>query len=345
MPNYLRLLIAVLILALPCRAQAEGEAATPRKYLSIDYSSHSSFKGAVVNSFAPTSYRANVGAVLHNTIEPLNPIRYVGAIAIVELQKQIASGEGIDPGKIIKKMDPAGLAGGYFGAQLGETLGAVAQTALARGFGPVGGTIGFALRPVLWLAGSSIGGEAARSLVRGDGGDPLKTGMAKALREYNPIVDSVQMIGDNVGGVIGQALIPVPFVGMMVGASIGGVAGLLLGKAITKTGPGMALEESLKKRMKSKADELAPEQAHALEQGAPSGEKLAVPSINGATAPPAAAPAAPVNTAPAAPVSTATRSRVDIHTSYLAVQEAMRTGNQKLLQQRLEEYRRAKAGQ
>lgn len=320
---------ALVLLALPCFA--EGEAAPGKKYLSIDYTTHSSFKGAVVNSFAPTDYRANVGAVLKNTIEPLNPIRYVGAIAIVELQKQIASGEGIDPGKILKKMDPAGLAGGYFGAQIGETLGAVAQTALARSFGPVGGTIGFALRPLLWLAGSNVGAEAARSVVRGDEGDPIKAGMAKGLREYNPIVDSVQMIGDNVGGVIGQALIPIPFVGLMVGAAVGGVGGLLLGKAITQTGPGKALDEHLRKGMKSKADQLAPEQQRALEDGAAPKSQASVPVINGATAP----PAAPVTT-PAA--------RGDVQKAYSALQEAMRGNNPLLLKQRLDEYRRAKEG-
>lgn len=336
MPKKLLTLLVAVVALLPCPARAEGQAATPRKYYSIDYTVHPNFKGAVINSFAPTDYRANVGAVLKNTIEPLNPVRYIGAVAIVELQKQIASGEGIDPGKILKKMDPAGLAGGYFGAQIGETLGAVAQTALARGFGPVGGTIGFALRPILWLAGSSVGGEAARSLVRGDKGDPIKTGMARGLREYNPIVDSVQMIGDNVGGVIGQALIPIPFVGLMAGAAVGGVVGLLLGKAITQTGPGKAMDDSLRRRMHAKADQLAPEQD--LAQGAPPGAAVAVPIIRGATGP--AAGAGPAATA----VSGAAALRPDVHRTYLGVQEAMRRGDQKLVQKRLEEYRRAKEG-
>lgn len=343
--NLLACLVAVLAV-LPTAARCETPAATSRPFYSIDYTVHPTFKGAVLNSFAPTSYRENVGAVLRNTYEPLNPVRYVGAVAIVELQKQIASGEGIDPGKIIKKMDPAGLAGGYFGAQIGEALGAVAQTALARSCGPIGGTIGFALRPILWLAGSSVGGEAARSIVRGDKGDPVKAGMAKALREFNPIVDSVQMIGDNVGGVIGQAMIPIPFVGLMCGAAVGGVAGLLLGKAITQTGPGKALDESLRTRMKSKADQLAPEQQRELEKGAHPSAAVTVPRINGTTAPPQAVamPSTVPAGAPAAPVSSATVSRPDVHRTYLAVQEAMRAGDQKLLLKRLEEYRRAKEG-
>lgn len=374
-------LLVLLVLCLPAPARAEGEAAAGRPYYSIDYTTHASFGGAVVNSFAPTSYRANVGAVLHNTIEPLNPVRYVGAVALVELQKQVASGNGINVGKLLDKLDPAGLAGGYFGAQMGETLGAVAQTALARACGPVGGAMGFALRPILWLAGSSIGGEAARSLAHGEKGDPLKTGMAKTLREYNPIQDSVQMIGDNVGGVIGQALIPVPFVGMMCGACVGGVAGLLLGKAICQTGPGKALDDTLRSSMRKKADQLSPETAR---EGVPADDSskpgsLIVPQINGATGPPPRSsaaipgaghavaagkasaagragslsqPAAPGSTtpgagssatgAPAAPVSTA--SRADIHKAYLGVQEAMARGDQKLLQQRLKEYQRIKEG-
>ena len=337
----IRLLLAVLALALPCAARADGDAITGRTYLSIDYSAHGTFRGAVGNSFAPTDYRANVGAVLKNTIQPLNPVRYVGAVAIVELQKQIASGNGIDPAKILKKLDPAGLAGGYFGAQIGETLGAVAQTALSRSLGPMGGTVGFALRPILWLVGSSMGGEAARSIVHGDGGNPIKTGIATALREFNPVQDSIQMIGDNVGGVIGQALIPVPFVGMMAGACVGGVAGLLLGKAICATGPGGMLNDTLKKSMNEKANDLVPERAQELGPpgAAPDHPPAVVPVIHGATSP-RAAPAAPVSTA-AVPDA---RTRADIQKSYLALQEAMRGNDPKLLQKRLEEYRRAKEG-
>jgi hypothetical protein len=322
MPSRLAILLAALFC---CPGLLAAEEAAARRYLSIDYTVHGTFKGAVRNSFAPTDYRANVGAVLKNTIEPLNPVRYVGAVAIVELQKQLASGEGLDLGKVVKKLDPAGLTGGYFGAQLGETLGAVAQTALARSMGPVGGTFGFALRPILWLAGSSIGAEVGRGVARGDKGDPLKQGMAVALREFNPIVDSAQMIGDNVGGVIGQAMIPVPFVGLMVGSAVGGVTGLLLGKAVTRTGPGKALDEHLRATLGGKADELAPDRRP---KPGPATTAVNVPTINGATG--ARAPA-PVD-------------RPEARRAYAAFQEAVKRNDAALTARRLEEYRKAKEG-
>ena len=322
------LLAALLVLVLPASSRAQTDAPAARPYYSIDYSVHDTFGGAIKNSFAPTSFRDNVGASLSNTLQPLNPVRYVGAIVALEVQKEIASGNGIDVGKVIRKLDPASLAGGYLGAQAGEIVGAAAQTALSCAVGPIGGTLGFALRPILWLAGSSIGGEVGRSIAHGDQGgtgNPFKDGIAKALREFNPVQDSVQMIGDNVGGVIGQALIPVPFVGFLAGATVGGVTGLLLGKAVTATGPGQALDSYLRRVFKAKADRLAPERMMEAGDAPP-----AVPRISGATA------------APAAPMNTTSKAAAD--RAYSALQDALKRNDRASAKQHLDEYQRALSG-
>lgn len=239
------------------RLCAEGGAAPARTYLTIDYQAHDTFVGAIRGSIAPTSVKSNVGAVLRNTRDPLNPLRYLTSVLGLEVQKQIASGEGIDVKKLMDKLDAKGIALGYLGAQGGEMMGAAAQSVLAKAFGPIGGFAGFTLRPMLWLIGSNVGMEAGKNL--GKGGNPLKGGVSVALTEYNPMQDTLQMVGDNVGGVIGQALIPIPLVGNMVGGAVGGVAGLLISRAITSTSAGRGLDETIRAKFRGLASTITGE--------------------------------------------------------------------------------------
>ena len=245
--------VALILGSSPARAEGVSTAAaSPRIYLSVDYQTHSSFGSAVYRSFSPTNLRANVGAVGRNTIDPLNPFRYITSVLVLEAQKQIASGEGLDPKKLFEKLDLKALALGYLGAQGGEMLGAAIQSVLAKSIGPVGGVIGFAVRPVLWYLGSNIGQAAGKAL--GHGGDPLREGVEVALTEYNPVQDTLQMVGDNVGGVIGQALIPIPVVGGMVGGIFGGVTGLLMSKLVTGSEAGQKIDQKFRSRFRDFAD-------------------------------------------------------------------------------------------
>lgn len=263
----LRLRLALLFMLVPLAGtgvsglRAEGPAAVaaakPRVFLTIDYQSHDTFLGAVRGSIAPTSIKSNTGAVFRNTIDPLNPLRYLTTVMGLEVQKQIASGEGIDVKKLVEKLDVKGIALGYLGAQGGEMLGAAAQSVLAKAFGPIGGFAGFTLRPMLWLIGSNVGMTAGKNL--GKGGNPLKDGVSVALTEYNPMQDTLQMVGDNIGGVVGQALIPIPLVGNMVGGAIGGVAGLLLSKGLTATRAGKDIDQSIREKFKGLASTLTGE--------------------------------------------------------------------------------------
>lgn len=251
----------LLLLALlpPDQLLAEGAGGATgggRVYLSLDYLQHPTFGQAVKGSIAPTNLRANVRAVARNTLDPLNPARYIGAVFIIEAQRQIANGQPLDVGAIIGEMSPGGLAMGYMGAQGGDMLGATIQSMAARGAGPIGGLFGFALRPVLWYLGSTMGQSLGKGAEEGEI-SPSKA-MASALREFNPTRDTFQMVGDAVFSVIGQALIPIPLVGAMVGGAVGGVIGLGVGKAVLQTESGRIAHEKLKEGLARLANVFEP---------------------------------------------------------------------------------------
>jgi hypothetical protein len=319
-------LAAVWAAALACAVQAQEPA--PRTYLSIDYTSHPTFRAAVRNSFAPVDYRANVGASLRNSVEVLNPARYVGAVVLVEMQRQLASGQGLSLSRVLGKLDPAGLVGGYLGSNLGEILGATAQTAMARAMGPIGGTVGFTLRPILWLFGSTVGNEIGKSLAHSRSGNPFGQGVAVALREYNPIQDSLQMIGDNVGGVIAQALIPVPFVGLVAGSAIGGMTGLLASKLVLATGVGRAIDDRLRGIMRAKADRIDAGSSRR------DGETGRVPLIAPGLAP---SGAGEILTAPLP------GARPEVRRAYEELLQAVQNGSAEDVRRAVDAYRQARA--
>ncbi|MBI4866992.1 MAG: hypothetical protein HY816_08565 [Candidatus Wallbacteria bacterium] len=299
---------------LPIAAQEPGGG---RKYLSIDYREFPTFGAAVKNSLAPTDFHANTGAVLRNTLDPLNPARYVASVVLVEAQRQFASGQGLDFGKILSGLSPGGIALGYIGAQGGELVGAGLQSILANVAGPVGGVAGFALRPILWYLGSTMGQSIGKGLHQGEFA-PSK-GMATALREFNPVLDASQMVGDAVGSVIGQALIPIPLVGAMVGGAIGGTIGLLAGKAFSGSSPGQVLDGSVRGKLNNLANSFDPA---------------------GATHP---------QPGPAAPTSKAPPTAADLQsprarTAYQKLLDALKSGEQKTIDAAYGELQKARAG-
>ncbi len=243
------LLLAIVMLACPLTVAAQEAAG--RQFLSLDYRSFPTFKQAVKNSISPTHFRANTGAVIRNTLDPLNPARYVTSVIFIEAQRQLASGNGLDLGAIISKLSPAGIAAGYVGAQGGELIGAGLQSILAKSLGPIGGFAGFAMRPILWYIGSSMGQEIGRDAMAGE----LDLGKAASstLRAFSPTKDSSQMIGDALGSVVGQALIPIPLVGAMVGGGIGGTLGLLIGSGFLKSKVGLTMDELMRDRFNDAA--------------------------------------------------------------------------------------------
>jgi hypothetical protein len=225
------------------------------RYLSTDYSRHGTFREAVVGSLAPESFHAQLRAGVSNATNPLNILRYIGATLTIEGTKQFASGRGMDAHALLRHLDPATITGGYLGATTGELTGALLQTTLARALGPIGGVVGFAIRPVLWFLGSSVGSHVGKGL-RAREPHTFTHGVAEAMRDLRPVQDSIHMVGDAFGAVIGQALIPIPFVGMVVGGAAGGLVGLLLGKAVVRTKPGRLANEKLHRKLETQAERL-----------------------------------------------------------------------------------------
>ncbi|MBI3891822.1 MAG: hypothetical protein HY303_09875 [Candidatus Wallbacteria bacterium] len=304
--------------SVPALAQDAGGG---RQYLSIDYHAFPTFGAALKNSLAPTDFRANTGAVLKNSLDPLNPARYVAAVILVQAQRQLASGQGLDLGKIVGSLSPGGLALGYVGGQAGELMGAGVQSILANVAGPVGGLAGFAMRPILWYLGSSMGQDVGSGLQHGEFA-PSK-GMARALLDFNPVRDSSQMIGDGLGAVVGQALIPIPLVGGMVGGAIGGTIGLLAGKAFVGTESGRRVDEAVRRKLHNLARSFDP----AAREAAP-------------------CPAAP---GPGAPTSMPPPTAADLgspraRAAYQGLLDALKAGDQKKVDSAYGELQKARAG-
>lgn len=312
--------LAVVFLGLVLASAAIAQEAAPRSFLSIDYRSHSTFQEAVRHSLRPTDVRANTGAVLTNTLHPLSPLRYVLAIMGIEAQKQIISGEGLDFRKLVSKLEWKSLTLGYVGSQAGDYIGAAAQAFLGSRLGVAGGVVGFALRPLLWYLGSTMGQSVGRQLGRpkeaAEAGT-LATGAAAALTTFEPVKDSFRMMGEAGGALLGQALIPVPVVGACIGGAVGSLATLLVARGVEKTKAGKELDSSLRMRLKSLALKLR-------------GVRESLPSLPGAFQVPVIAP-------PRGSRSALEASR-ERGASYQQVVESLRRGDPTGAREALEAY-------
>lgn len=283
-------------------AQEAAAGGSGRKFLSIDYKEFPTFGAAVRNSAAPTDLHANVGAAVKNTLDPLNPGRYVASVLIFEAQKQLASGEGLDLGKLVRNISVPSMALGYVGAQTGDIAGAALQTIMSNTLGLAGGLVGgLAVRPILWFVGNQMGQSLGRGLQSGDA-SPSKA-FAGTLTAFNPVEDASQMIGDAVFSVIGQALIPIPLVGAMVGGAVGGTLGLLLGKAFVASKAGQSFDQALRNKLGNLANSISPgsagqpQKTAAGNPAAPvsSAPAVAVPAVFGAPAAPLVVPPRPLD--------------------------------------------------
>lgn len=259
-----------LLLGVGLASRAMAQEAAPRTFLSVDYSSHGTFKEAVRHSLRPTDVTANTRAVLTNSLHPISPLRYILAVMGMEAQKQIISGDGLDLKKLVGKLEVKSLTLGYVGSQAGDYIGAAAQAFLGSRLGVAGGVVGFALRPLLWYLGSTMGQSVGRQIgePKAAGGEAgtLATGAAAALSTFEPVKDTFRMLGEAGGALVGQALIPVPVVGACIGGAIGSLATLLVAKGVEKTRAGKSLDTTLRMRLKSLALKLRGVQESTLDQ-------------------------------------------------------------------------------
>jgi hypothetical protein len=200
------------------------------RFYATDLTVHPSRRAALLQSLAPVDLKGNVRAAFWTKV---HPIRFLGNIfdpLTIELSRQIVSGRGLDPGRLIGALHPAVVGATMIGGGAGDIAGAIAQSALAR-LGPAGAAAGFFLRPAMAFGGQILGMGIGESLA---GGDTFGEALAGSLRTIRPGRDGGQLLGGVVGGTLGQVLIPIPVVGGIIGGIVGATLGGLLGNAIAR---------------------------------------------------------------------------------------------------------------
>lgn len=219
---------------------------------------HPTWQAALKASLKPVDMRANVGAAVMGRI---HPFRFAGNLIDplgVELQRQISSGEGIKVGRLVQALNPVTIGTTMVAGGVGDIMGAVAQSTLAR-FGPVGAGIGFFARPMLGFAGTIFGMNVGESMVNGKN---FKEAIGGSLRAIKPGRDIGQLVGGTIGGTLGQVLIPIPIVGGIIGGMVGGTVGAIVGNSLSKWGPFKWMEDKMTgwlARMASKLEKKKPE--------------------------------------------------------------------------------------
>lgn len=219
------------------------------RFFATDLSEHGSVRSAVKRSIFPTDPAANMRAALKSRFHWTRLIGAVVAPVTIELQRQITSGEGFDPRRLVQAMDPIVVATTMAGGVAGEVGGAWVQSSLAR-LGPWGALAGFVARPLISFGASIMGYNIGRNV--GAGG--FRGALAGALREIEPGRDLGQIAGYTVGAVLGQALIPIPVLGAIIGGSLMGLVGGSLGTWLTKSGPLAGASRAIKRGLGWLAD-------------------------------------------------------------------------------------------
>lgn len=159
----------------------------------------------------------------------------VGKIVIDSIKEDRAAGRSIDFGKIKDRVANKPLMTHFLLEQAGEQGGNIFQFALNGACPPFGLIAGTVIGSVMGSLGGSIGYETSRAMERGE-----KLTARQMIGTGLKSIDLPTFIGRNAGSVIGatigQALIPIPFLGMVVGGMAGGILGGLATKQLRKIG-------------------------------------------------------------------------------------------------------------
>jgi len=235
------------------------------EHYATDFTTHATVGEAMRHAMQPQSVGTAVKGSVKGTTHPLALAGHVIAPIAVEGVRQIKEDHSIDVRKLAGALDPLPIAGGVAGVIAGDAAGAVVQSTLGAVGGPVGQVAGMFVRPMMSWAGYMIGNNAGRSAK--DGHFSMRTAFADTLRQTNPAQMACTVVGSTLGGMVGQALIPIPVVGYIVGSVVGGVVGSAVGNVIGKHGPLAVLNKALIGWMHRKADDL--ERKEGAERSAP----------------------------------------------------------------------------
>ena len=218
------------------------------RFFATDNSVHPSPWAAIKRSVFPIDVKANVNAAIKARFHWTRLIGAVIAPASIELQREITSGEGVSLKKMVAAIDPKVMATTMAGGMIGEVGGAMVQSTLAK-FGPVGAVAGFVLRPLISFWGSMTGYNVGKNLGKG-----VRSAIAGGFREIEPGRDLGQVAGYTFGSVVGQALIPIPVLGAIIGGTIGSLIGGTIGNWLGKHGPLAGLNSWMKRGLNALAD-------------------------------------------------------------------------------------------
>jgi hypothetical protein len=224
---------------------------------------------AVTESLNPGPLGSSITGSLESTTHPLAiASRFVAPIAIEGI-RQAREGEKLDVGKLKDSVEPAKIAGATAGVIVADVVGVAVQSGLGAAFGGAGQVAGAIIHPLITWSGYYLGNNFGASVQ--DGKPSAKKALADTLREINPVKFACTVAGATAGGIIGQALIPIPVVGYIIGSVVGQLVGSALGNVIGKHGAIGRVNKSIIEAQYKKADEL---------EGKTSGERLTVVGVS-----------------------------------------------------------------
>ena len=230
------------------------------QHYATDFSKHNTVRGALKVPFEHTAASSAVKGSLKSTCHPLALAGQVAAPVALEGYRQIKEDKSLNVKKMGQAIKPHEIAGSTLGVIGGDALGATVQSVMSAYGGPVGKTAGLFVRPLMTWSGYYLGRNAGKSVKEGK--PSLKGAVADTMREINPAQFVSSVVCATAGGMIGQALIPIPVVGYIAGYAVGGVIGTMVGNVIGKHGLTGILNKKLIGWLHRKADDIDDKKKH-----------------------------------------------------------------------------------
>lgn len=178
---------------------------------------------APIIGWAQASSSADVGKAL-DTMLNYDYKSYAAKIAATQIQQDLAAGRPIDWGKLGRELSSKPFLANVAIAGGSEIAGTGIQLAMAGVCPPFGMVVGSVLASTLNSFGGAVGYETGAAMKSGANLTPKQI-LGTALKNINLPTFVGQTTGSMVGAMVGQALIPIPVVGMIVGGMVGSFVG------------------------------------------------------------------------------------------------------------------------
>lgn len=220
-----------------------------KRFFAVDLTEHPTVRGALRRSLQPIDLRANLRGALATRLHPLKLFNGWWAPMSLLAQRRLADGQLPSVHELGKALDPWVFGSSLVGGLVGDVAGASVQSMFARG-GRVLSIVGLVARPLIGQAFYLLGLEAGLGLRE----DPSpRRALSRALSALRPLRDLGNLAGYTAGMILGQALIPIPVIGGLIGGSVMGTLGMFLGNLLARSGPGESLDGRLRSALGSAA--------------------------------------------------------------------------------------------